>query len=69
MPPHDNQFLEPHDDAEADQTDDELSSDDILTGDRPIKSGTGFFSPSPGRKRNLQDSTPPGEGRWDRRLR
>eukprot|EP00972_Heterocapsa_arctica_P052997 7803178-Heterocapsa_arctica.AAC.1 len=47
MLPQKDQFLEPRDDTEADPTDDELSADDRLTGDRPIKSATGFFSPSP----------------------
>eukprot|EP00972_Heterocapsa_arctica_P075744 11171122-Heterocapsa_arctica.AAC.1 len=69
MLPQEDQFLEPRNDTEADLTDDELSVDDRLTGDRPIKSAAGFYSPSLDHKPNLQADIPPGDARWGRRLR
>eukprot|EP00972_Heterocapsa_arctica_P079520 11718393-Heterocapsa_arctica.AAC.1 len=67
MPPRDDQFLTPDNDIEVDQLDDELSADDRLTGDRQIKSATGFYYPSP--DHIPQATISPGDTRWGRRRR
>eukprot|EP00972_Heterocapsa_arctica_P039684 5848778-Heterocapsa_arctica.AAC.1 len=67
MRPHEDLFLEEHHGAEAGQADDEPSSDDNLTGDKPIRSATGQFSLSPEYKRNSQATRPPEEGKADNR--